>query len=338
VNVLVIGHSFAAPAIQRTAQLQRFASTLPGHKPYENRRPIRVEGRFAGLTVVEFLRQRFPYMAIERWCEVIDAGHMLWEGREIVAKDRMVSGGTTLIHVLPETTEPWVNAAIEVLFEDDQVLVLAKPAPMPMHPCGRFSRHTLTYLLENALPDIRPQIVHRLDADTTGAVIFGKTVDATRHLAAAFAKGKARKLYLACVDGGRESPSYLRCEQAIGRRSAVAGTRGVDDEGLASVTHLFRRKFVGERQTLFEVQPENGRTHQIRLHLAQLGHPIVGDHAYAGKMGENAALTGAPLCLHAWILEIPHPDGRMMHIRAPWPKWAKEADPAAQPEPVAPGW
>ena len=154
----------------------------PGRGPYDNQRPIYVPAKFSKLSVEEFLLQRFSYVDPERWRSALSASQILWEGRRPVRSSDRVEGGTTLIHLLPGTREPEVNCSIRVVFADRDLLVLTKPAPLPMHPCGRFHRNTLSYILKLALPDWSLRIVHRLDADTSGLVVLARSAAVAKSL------------------------------------------------------------------------------------------------------------------------------------------------------------
>lgn len=300
---------------------------MPGHGPYDNERPIHVPLRFAGQSVEAFLTTRFAHVPAQRWREALAADQILWEGKRVARAQDPVSGGTTLIHRIPNTREPSVNPEILPLYQDEDLLVLAKPAPLPMHPCGRFSRNTLIHLLRLALPDTELKIVHRLDADTSGVVVLAKNKTTARALVHQFEAREIQKIYRVGVWGSVPLGHRWEREDPIAKESALAGTREVQGTGKDCRT-LFRcLENRGPNHALLEARPQGGRTHQIRIHAARSGHPIVGDPAY----GQDATLerglvqgVGETLMLHAAQIELRHPrDGSTQTWRAPLPQWAQ---------------
>lgn len=226
-----------------------------------------------------------------------------------------------------------------LLHEDDAIIVLDKPAGLVVHPDRHHRRgDTLLDLLEAYLPaafasdsPFRPAFVHRLDRGTSGVIVAARTHDAARRLEETFRTRAARKRYRALV-AGRVAESEGRIELPIGSSRTASGVtrfRAAPDEeaaradGTRTATTTFRVLGAYRRATLLEVEPGSGRTHQIRVHLASAGHPIVGDGDY-GRRGTNREMrrrTGlARTFLHAAELEIPHPsDGERRTFRAPLP-------------------
>jgi 23S rRNA pseudouridine1911/1915/1917 synthase len=184
---------------------------------------------------------------------------------------------------------------LEIKYEDEHLLVLDKPAGMVVHPAPGSPRSTLVNALlahcGTSLSGIggvrRPGIVHRLDKDTSGLMVIAKTDDAHRSLAAQFGTRQVTRAYRAIV-WGRPTPPEGRIEGNIGRsvrdRKKMAVVRG---GGKPAVTHYKVIKPLGRAASLIECRLETGRTHQIRVHLAMIRHPIVGDAAYGG--GSSAA-------------------------------------------------
>jgi RluA family pseudouridine synthase len=203
-----------------------------------------------------------------------------------------------------------VASDIRLLHEDEALVVLHKPAPLPMHPCGRFNRNSLSYILEQVYRPLHLRPVHRLDADTSGVVVFGKTSKVIRQLQPQFRAGSVRKTYLARVHGVPEQESF-ECHAALLAEPGLRGVRLPDETG-ASASTQFRllRKF-DEGTSLIEAVPLTGRTNQIRAHLWSLQLPIVGDPIYLpnGELGtaQANALEGVALHLHAAAIEFVHP-------------------------------
>ncbi len=230
-------------------------------------------------------------------------------------------------------TEP-----LEVVYEDGDLLVVCKPDFVKMHPAHRFEGGTL---LNRAIGhcNFPPRLTHRLDMHTTGVVVFAKTKDACKYISAQFRRGAVRKQYLAVVDGVPPHPAFT-VDAAIQRDPLykIARTIGADREDSKPAVTQFSVLDSAQRMSLLLAKPVTGRTHQIRLHAAHAGHPIVGDHLY--NMSERSCyetfdamqaaahdrtLTRyaynnprrAGLKLHAWKLELEHPDGNTMQFCSP---------------------
>jgi 23S rRNA pseudouridine1911/1915/1917 synthase len=215
---------------------------------------------------------------------------------------------------------------LAILFENDQVAVVDKPQGMVVHPgSGNRSGTLVNALLAHCAglaeafggSDARPGIVHRLDKDTSGVIITAKNTTAHEHLARQFRDRRARKRYLAVVRGvpktlaGRIDGGIARSRSDRKRFAPVAagGRRAVTDWRVL-------RRYAG--CTLVLLEPKTGRTHQLRVHLRQLGTPILGDPLYGGK---DARFPDATLMLHAWRLRITLPgESRPREFRAPLPE------------------
>jgi len=303
--------------------LRARAEALPGLKPYESRRPMRVGERFHAMTLREFLTLRFPHVEWPLWKEVVDDGHIRRGTTALRAEDR-VRAGDQLAHVRPAMVEPVIATGIDVIFADEHILGLAKPAPLPVHPSGRYFKHALTTIIAEARPEAPVWVVHRLDADTTGVLIFARNRDAARDLCEQFRKGEPRKIYLARVSGEPSSQSF-ECDAPIAPGTGRGGMKRSAPDGLPSRTRFDVIARLGGGTTLLRVTPITGRTHQITLHLRELGFPIIGDHAYSDAWSEHHASSGATARLepHAFELTIRHPGDTMpLVLRAPAPEWA----------------
>lgn len=322
-----------------TEQVRQSTRVLPGSVPHDNVRPINVPLRCDRMTMLECLVVMHPHLGREYWELEFAKGHIL-QGRAAVTGDRIARVGQRYGHLYPDTVEPDVNAEIGFVWEDESILVVNKPAPLPMHPSGRFNRNTLHSILSAIyLPKTVLRPVHRLDANTTGLVVMAKTKAIATQLQRQFESGSVEKTYLADCQGAPASDEFF-CDAAISRVKTAAGARDIDNQGDPSWTD-FRvlRRQVGVNEaarTLLLAWPRTGRTNQIRLHLWTLGLPIIGDPVYlpGGQMGELQTLgVGAPpLRLHAWKLKLAHPaSGETLQLSAPLPSWAGElkADEAA---------
>lgn len=307
----------------RAEAFVRAATPLPGLAPYTNRRTLRVQGRFDGLGILEFLRARHPHIGGEQWRTALTEDRLHIDGRSADERSR-VRGGNVLTHIVPNTTEPRVAVDVRFLYEDAHLLVLAKPAPLPVHPCGRYNRNTLTFLLARAFVESSLRPVHRLDADTTGVIVLAKDAATATALGRQLQTRAVEKRYLALV-AGQLPEAHVTCSDPI---SGAAGRRAVDHhEGSAALTEV-RRRWSAIDRTLVEARPRTGRTNQIRVHLAALGHPIVGDSMYGHGADDIAPMTGtARLHLHAWRIAFSHPStAARVEFEAPPPGWAEPPD------------
>jgi RluA family pseudouridine synthase len=207
-----------------------------------------------------------------------------------------------------------------------------------MHPGGRFNRNTLQSILSSVYAPQNPRSVHRLDANTTGLVVFARTRHFARLLQPQFERGEVEKTYLALVRG-TPAEEVFASSAPISSEPGELGARTVDlTSGLPSRTNFRVIERRTDGTTLLEARPLTGRTNQIRIHLWHLGLPICGDPTYRpeGRIGDTQTLPlGAPpLCLHAWRLKFRHPAGvETVEFTAEAPAWADLAYPAGATRP-----
>ncbi|HET8542742.1 MAG TPA: RluA family pseudouridine synthase [Anaeromyxobacter sp.] len=227
-----------------------------------------------------------------RRCKV--AGRAVREGQRVVVN--LAEGGR-------EAAAPPPLDRGRLLYADADVAAVDKPPGVPSQPTLTTDRGTLPELV-SALLGAPVRLVHRLDRDTSGVTIFARTPAAAAALAAAFRDGAPEKTYLALC-GRAPEPREGRLEAALGRDPARAGLRRVDPHGEPAATR-FRTLRESPRAAAVEARPETGRTHQIRVHLAHLGAPLLGDARYGGarRVGE---LPIPRVLLHARRLELDHP-------------------------------
>lgn len=302
------------------------------------------------------LADAFPHLSRARLQALIAEGHVTVDGVVGKPSARPSTGQVVCVEVPDPTPTSLVpeQVALDVLFEDDDLLVLNKPAGMPVHPSAGHDHGTLVHALlgwPGALSSIggvaRPGIVHRLDAGTSGVMVVARNDIAHRALAAMFAAHDLDRRYLAVVhrvplhDGGTIKSELARDPRDRLKISSVKDAVEVDEDewdedeipvepaprrrGRLAVTH-WRLRARGDRVALVECKLETGRTHQVRVHLSEAGHPILGDTVYnrrdcvapAALRPHVEALTH-PL-LHAFSLAFRHPrDGRAMAFCAPPP-------------------
>ena len=289
-------------------QIKTATTPLPGCEPYTNERVFSVKGKFDGYKLIDFLTSFLPHLSKDHWLYAIDNKLLLLDGAK-PWPEQVVKAGQRLVHIIPNTVDPDVNPNISLIYDDDYMVVLNKPAPIPMHACGRFHRNTLLNILNIAFPKEVFKIVHRLDADTTGIVIFVKDAKTATNLGKQFKERTTQKTYLAITTGIIEEDEFV-CTVGIGTKKTAGGGREVDESGRESETIVKVLKRDHElNQTLLQVEPKSGRTNQIRIHLASIGHPIIGDDHYSQKVKVDKPLTleEDALCLHAWKLKLSHP-------------------------------
>lgn len=310
---------------RRRKGVRPFLRELPGHRPYQNVRPLNLPQRVHGMTLLDAIVAAFPGDSREAWKDRIESGRLRYQGDPVTC-DEPVVGGQSLVHFEPNMVEPDVNAAIEVMFEDESWIVVNKPAPLPVHPCGRFHRNTLLWMLSRCDRGKRLRPSHRLDANTSGVQIVCKDRESATAVQKQFEKGTVGKTYLLRVRGVPEWEEKI-CDAPIGEASGPAGIRRVDASGKSARTVFKLVESYSDGSSLLEARPITGRTNQIRVHAWHLGHPILGDPAYlpGGKVGKSQTLTpqDPPLMLHAWQMELQHPkSGETIRWQADRPQWA----------------
>jgi UPF0176 protein len=310
---------------KRQALIDSFASPLPGSQPYDNYREIHVPGRLAGQPFIDFLDRWHPQTGRQQWLDWIAAGLITAEGVGVGA-ERVVREGERFVQHMPNTTEPDVSGAIRLLHEDEFLVVVDKPAPLPVHASGRFNRNTLAYIVGKAYYPEKLRAAHRLDANTTGVVVLCRKYAGSRYVQPQFTQQTVEKLYIARIQGHPQWDSFC-CDAAISAEPAVHGGRAVAAEGQAAVTEFRVLRRLEDGTSIVEVKPLTGRTNQIRLHLWHLEYPIVGDPLYLADHQYGAAQTLSvgeqPMCLHAWKLTLRHPgDHQLVTYEAPLPSWA----------------
>jgi RluA family pseudouridine synthase len=225
------------------------------------------------------------------------------------------------------TSEPDVNAAIRILHEDDALVVIDKPAPLPLHPSGRYNRNTLQFILNRVYHPQKLRPMHRLDANTTGVVVFARTRHYAGQLQSQFASGDVEKLYLARIQGHPPDDEFS-CNAAIGSNTTELGGRAIETEGQAARTEFRILNRLTDGTSLVEAKPITGRTNQIRVHLWHLGWPVVGDQAYLKNRQIGTTQThridDPPLCLHSHRISFVHPlTGERVTFESPAPSWVE---------------
>ena len=278
----------------------------------------------ARLRLDQFLAKRLPEFSRSRLQQLIRDGFVRLNNstsrpRQIVRggdKIQLTEPPLEKIETLPE------QIPLEILFEDNDLIVINKPAGLVVHPGAGHREHTLVNALLNHCATLsgiggkeRPGIVHRLDKDTSGCLVVAKNDAAHRGLSQQFADRTVQKIYLALVAGRLRQPAGV-IEEKIGRhpvhrqRMSATALRG----RMAKTEYRVVRW--SEQASLVECSLHTGRTHQIRVHLHHLGHPVLGDKIYAPRLGKDFPRQ----MLHAWKLGFRHPrTEEWKHFEAPLP-------------------
>lgn len=296
---------------KRHAKIRQLTTPLPGSAPYDNLRPLSVPRHCDGLTLLETLVTILPVVPREEWEDRFEKHRLLDLEDRLATPDQIVRAGERFVQLVPANVEPDVNADIRILHEDQALLIVEKPAPLPMHPGGRYNRNTLQYILNQVYAPQKLRACHRLDANTTGLVVIARTRHFAGQIQPQFARGEVEKVYLVRVQGHPSADSFA-CDAPISSEAGALGSREVDEEnGDASRTEFRVLSRAADGTALLEARPLTGRTNQIRIHLWQLGHPIVGDQVYlpGGHKGDTQTLdiADAPMCLHAQRITFTHP-------------------------------
>jgi 23S rRNA pseudouridine1911/1915/1917 synthase len=259
--------------------------------------------------------------------QLLDNGSVLVDGKRVAKSHRLITGASIeLLAGPPDEAPPTGEAAVEVdvRYADDDVIVVAKPADLVVHPGAGNADGTLVNGLLARFPEIadvgdpmRPGIVHRLDRDTSGLLVVARSAQAYESLVAQLAARTVDRRYVALVWGRLSSPRGL-IDAPIGRSSARRTRMAVRDEGKPARTEYEVRDTFDEPVcSLLDCKLETGRTHQIRVHLAAIKHPVVGDATYGGA--RDQLKLDRPF-LHATSLAFDHPaTGERMSFDDPLP-------------------
>lgn len=276
-----------------------------------------------------WLTRHLPDLSRSHIQKLIEQGHVWVNDRTCTTKNSQINGGDRIQITIPESEplslEP-EPIPLDVLYEDEQLIIINKPADMVVHPSVGHEHGTLVNALLAHCHDLagiggvmRPGIVHRLDKDTTGAIVVAKTDLALLHVQQQIQTKTAQRNYLAVVYGA-PAEEMGTIEQPIGRHpvdrkkmAVVTNKKG----GRYAVTHWRVLERLGN-YSLLHFRLETGRTHQIRVHSTYMGHPIVGDRDYGSGRSVGVNLPGQ--ALHAWQLRLYHPiTGEPIEAIAPLP-------------------
>ncbi|OVE81854.1 hypothetical protein BVY04_02290 [bacterium M21] len=293
----------------------------------------KIQAEAAGRQLDLWLAARFTYHSLELWREQIAAGKILCNGA-IVEPDLILSKGDEVAYLPPMREEPEVDTNIAIIYEDEDLLAVNKPANLPCHPGGCFFNHTLWALLRETHPDAR--LINRLDRETSGVVLLAKSKAVAGQLGRQFEQREVNKEYLVLVEG--EFPPEVVANGFLDSdpESEVKKKRRFRREGEGEACEMMFTCFdVRDGLSLLKVQLGTGRMHQIRATLCSLGYPVVGDKIYGvddtiflrfignDMTAEDHQRLRLPTqALHAWRLGICHPTTEEKVVfEAPAPDW-----------------
>ena len=273
---------------------------------------LQVTPERAGLRLDRFLALALPDFSRSRLQTLIEQGFVRLNEHQPRPRELVRTADIVVVRVPPvEKIEALAEAIpLQILFEDDDLLVLDKAAGMVVHPAPGNQEHTLVNALLSHCPTLsgiggkeRPGIVHRLDKETSGCLVVAKNDRAHRDLSKQFAARAVKKTYLALVTGRLKKASGM-IDAPIGRHPVHRQRMSISktSRGRSAVTE-YRVLRSGREMSLVECALHSGRTHQIRVHLHHLGHPVIGDKLYGAKTSKDFPRQ----MLHAWRLGFAHP-------------------------------
>lgn len=268
-------------------------------------------GRYVGYAVEKYFATRFPYMNEGEWIGYLE------EGRITVNGDRAVAGMTLKAHDhiitrMGMRQEPPADRRLRVIYEDAELRVFNKGAPLPVHPSGRYFQNSMTEILKETYRDEIPRPVQRLDVLTTGLIVFARSKETARRLTTLWENISVHKEYLALVHGKPKQKRFT-VDAPVGKSKGSTRAAGEDIENAKSAFTEFEWLQSQDGLSLLRAVPRTGRTNQIRVHLAHVGLPLWNDPVYGH--GQADALEFG---LHAWRLQFDL-NGQVLDLKAPWP-------------------
>jgi 23S rRNA pseudouridine955/2504/2580 synthase len=283
-----------------------------------------------GVRLDRWFKRRWPHLNHIQIQKLTRSGQIRVDGGRAKPDTRLAAGAQVRVPPLPDAPKAGEREQIDgrdaafakslVLYEDEEVLALNKPAGLAVQG-GTKTTHHIDRLLSAWGEGVdRPRLVHRLDRDTSGVLVLGKTPGAAAKLAGAFARRKAQKTYWALVLGHpRPQEGILDLpliKKGVGDREMVVPAEPKEPGAEPAQTEFVMISRAGDRVAWMALRPQTGRTHQLRAHMLAMGHPILGDPKY--KTSASAELSGGlKLQLHARRLTLPHPSRGTLVLEAP---------------------
>jgi 23S rRNA pseudouridine955/2504/2580 synthase len=293
-------------------------------------RTLYVDAGEDGVRLDRWFKRRWPHLSHIQINKLARSGQIRVDGARAKADTRLTAGAQVRVPPLPDAPDPGEKKTISdgdvkfakslVLYEDEEVLVLNKPAGLAVQGGTKTTQHVDRLLSAWGEGLERPRLVHRLDRDTSGVLILGKTPGAAAKLSGAFARRRAQKTYWAIVAGNPKPNEGIieipLVKKGVGDRELVVPADPKDPRADPAETEYVTISRAAHRAAWMALRPHTGRTHQLRAHMLAIGHPILGDPKYADA--KSAELSGGlKLQLHARRVTLPHPSAGMISIEAP---------------------
>ncbi|CAN7320783.1 RluA family pseudouridine synthase [Phenylobacterium sp. LjRoot164] len=300
-------------------------------------RNIAVDPGEDGVRLDRWFRRRWPHVSQIQIQKLARSGQIRVDGARAKPDQRLAAGEMIRVPPLPDAPKPGDKPGLDprdiayakslVLYEDEEVLVLNKPAGLAVQGGTKTTKHVDRLLSAWGEGLDRPRLVHRLDRDTSGVLVLGKTPGAAAKLSGAFARRRAEKTYWALVLGNpKPSEGVMELhlvKKGVGDREMVVPADPKDPNADPAETEFVTVSRAAHRVAWMALRPHTGRTHQLRAHMLAMGHPILGDPKY--KTDASAELSGSlKLQLHARRLTLPHPSRGTLILEAPISKELKE--------------
>ena len=284
-----------------------------------------------GVRLDRWFKRRWPHLNHIMINKLVRSGQVRVDGGRAKIDTRLVAGVQVRVPPLPDAPSPHeMTAGLTerdiafarslVLYEDEEVLALNKPCGLAVQGGTKTTKHVDRLLSAWGEGMDRPRLVHRLDRDTSGVLLLGKTPAAAAALSGAFAKRRARKIYWAIVAGEPKPPEGVielpLIKKGVGDREMVVPASPGELGAEVAETEFVTIVRAAHRAAWMALQPHTGRTHQLRAHMKAMGHPILGDPKYCDEASATLS-TGLKLQLHARRLELPHPSRGQLVLEAP---------------------
>ena len=284
-----------------------------------------------GVRLDRWFKRRWPHLNHIMIQKLTRSGQIRVDGARAKPDTRLVAGAQVRVPPLPDAGEVTERregisprdaayARSLVLYEDEEVLALNKPSGLAVQGGTKTTKHVDRLLSAWGEGVERPRLVHRLDRDTSGVLLLGKTPNAAARLAGAFAKRRAKKIYWAIVVGNPKPPQghidQPLVKKGVGDREMVVPADPKEFGAEPAETDYLTIARAAHRAAWLALRPLTGRTHQLRAHLRAIGHPILGDPKY-GDEASAALSEGLKLQLHARRLILPHPSAGQLILEAP---------------------
>ncbi len=283
-----------------------------------------------GVRLDRWFRRRWPHLSQIQIQKLARTGQIRVDGGRVKADARLSAGQSIRVPPLPDAPPKGEREAISsrdaafartlVLYEDEEVLALNKPSGLAVQGGTKTHQHIDRLLSAWGEGLERPRLAHRLDRDTSGVLLLGKTPSATAKLAGAFARRRAEKTYWALVVGTPHPTEGIidipLVKSGMNDREMVGPADPKDPRAEPAETEYVTLSRAGKRTAWLALRPHTGRTHQLRAHLLAIGHPILGDPKYNNE-ASRALSEGLKLQLHARRVSLPHPSRGQLMIEAP---------------------